>query len=210
MMTVSSLLANIKWLGHAGFLLGEKPCIYIDPYKLAFPDIGDLILITHNHPRHCDPDEVKWLRKGSTIIVVPQSCASQFHGDIRVVSPGDVLQVKGVSIEILPAYSKINPRHSKETGGVGYIITMPDYLRVYHTGDTSLIPEMIEGMADIVLIPIDKDSCMTVEQAAEAVNIMKPKIAIPMHWQPNKDGMAMAECFCSLCNSQVEILRISK
>ncbi len=144
---------TIKWTGTAGFFLDDKPSFYVDPYKLAFPTIGDAILLTHDHPLHCDPNEVKWLRKGSTIIVCPETCASKFIGDIRIAKPGDVLNIKGANIKVMPAYTP-SGKHEKQAGGVGYIITMSDGLRVYHTGDTSLIPEMAEGIADVVLVPI--------------------------------------------------------
>src|SRR4030066_306522 len=127
-MTNKGFLKNIRWVGHAGFLLNEKAGIYIDPYNLAFPDIGDMVLVTHDHPRHCVPDEIKWLRKGSTVIVVPKNCADKFEGDIRVVKAGDEITVKGVKIEVMPAYTHENPRHPKESGGGGDIITMSDGL----------------------------------------------------------------------------------
>jgi L-ascorbate metabolism protein UlaG (beta-lactamase superfamily) len=198
---------NIKWLGYAGFLLNEKAGIYIDPYKLGFPDIGDMVLVTHEHDHHCVPDEIKWLRKGSTVIVVPAQCADKFHGDIRVVKAGDEISVKGIKIEVMPAYTTGNPRHAKECGGVGYIITMSDGLRVYHAGDTGLIPEMKEGIADVVLIPIGGINTMDAAQAAAAVDVMKPKIAIPMHWATDKNGKAEAEKFQSLCKTEVVILK---
>jgi L-ascorbate metabolism protein UlaG (beta-lactamase superfamily) len=207
-MNNKQLLLNIKWLGHAGFLINEKAGIYIDPYKLGFPDIGDMVLVTHEHDRHCDPSEIKWLRKGSTVIVVPTQCAGKFQGDIRIVKAGDVITVKGINIEVMPAYTISNPRHAKESGGLGYIITMSDGLRVYHTGDTGLIPEMKEGIADVVLLPIGGENTMDAAQAAAAVDLMKPKVAVPMHWVPGKEGQAEAERFRSLCETEVEFLKL--
>jgi L-ascorbate metabolism protein UlaG (beta-lactamase superfamily) len=207
-MTNKGLLMNIRWLGHAGFLLKEKAGIYIDPYNLGFPDIGDMVLVTHNHPRHCVPDEIKWLRKGSTVIVVPEQCADKFEGDVRIVKAGDEISVKGVKIEVIPSYTTENQRHPRENGGVGFIITLSDGIRVYHTGDTSIIPEMKEGIADVVLIPIGGETGMDATQAATAVNIMKPKIAVPMHWTPDKAGKAEAEIFRSLCEYEVEVLKL--
>jgi len=207
-MSNKILLNKIKWLGHAGFLLDEREGIYIDPYNLGFPNIGDMVLVTHNHPRHCNPDEIKWLRKGSTVIVVPENCADKFQGDIRAVKPGDSISVKGIKIEVTPAYTPNNPRHLIENKGVGYIITLSDGTRVYHTGDTGLIPEMKEGIADVVLIPIGGENTMDAAQAAAAVDVMKPKIAVPMHWAPDKAGKAEAERFCSLCTTETAILKI--
>lgn len=207
-MSNKSLLNKIKWLGHAGFLLDEREGVYIDPFNLGFPNIGDMVLVTHNHPRHCAPDEIKWLRKGSTVIVVPENCADKFQGDIRAVKPGDSITIKGIKIEVVPAYTPNNPRHSIENKGVGYIVTLSDGTRVYHAGDTGLIPEMKEGIADVVLIPIGGENTMDAAQAAAAVDVMKPKIAVPMHWAPDKAGKAEAERFCSLCAAETAILKI--
>lgn len=203
------LSSNVKWLGMAGFFLDDKPSVYIDPYQMAFPSIGDMVLVTHDHPEHCDPNEIKWLRKGSTVIVCPESCAGKFIGDIRVVKPGDIINVKGAKIEVMPAFTT-NSRHPAEAGGVGYIITMSDGTRVYHLGDTGLTPAMKEGIADVLLVPISGANTMNAEQAAEVVNLIKPRVAVPMHWPANKEGKTEAEKFVSLCQVNSEIVKITR
>ena len=200
---------NIKWLGMAGFFLDDKPSVYIDPYQIPFPVIGDMVLITHNHPEHCDPNEVKWLRKGSTVIVCPESCAGKFVGDIRVVKPGDTITVKDAKIEVMPAFTN-NSRHPIEDGGVGYIITMSDGTRVYHLGDTGLTPAMKEGMADVLLVPISGENTMNAVQAAEVVKLIKPKAAMPMHWPAGNAGRAEAERFVAFCGVPAEIVKITR
>jgi L-ascorbate metabolism protein UlaG (beta-lactamase superfamily) len=202
---MAKISKKIRWLGYAGFLISEKPSIYIDPYKLAFPDIGELILVTNNHECHCSPDEIKWLRKGSTVIVTPENCANLFEGDIRGVIPGDKLNIKGAEIEVIPAYINDNPNHPKENGGVGYVITMKDGTRIYHTGDTEIIPEMYEGMADILLVPVHKD-IMNAEQAAAVVNLIKPQFTIPMHWDKKvKTEVDEVNKFVELCESKIVV-----
>jgi len=200
------LIKNIRWLGHEGFLINEKPITYINPYKLGFPDIGDLVLITNDQDNHCSPDDIKWIRKGSTIIIGPSECAAKFQGDVRSVKPGDTISAKGASIAILPAFKK-GKDNKKEYQGVGFNITFSNGLRVYHTGDTALIPEMQSGMTDILLIPIREDLISLTSEAAEIVNKIKPKIAIPMNWDGKKESISEVEGFVSLCNVNVEILK---
>lgn len=206
-MSNNHLLSKVQWLGHAGFLITDKAAIYIDPFKLGFPDVGDMVLVTHDHPRHCDPDEIKWLRKGSTVIVVPAHCVAKFTGDIRGVKAGDKISVKGVNIEVLPAYTPSNQRHSAKNGGVGYIVTLEDGTRIYHTGDCGLIPEMKTGMADVLLLPVSGENTMDAVQAAAVVNLIKPKVAVPMHWMPGKQGREEAEKLRSLTDIAVELLK---
>lgn len=201
-------LQDVHWLGHAGFWITGRRVIFIDPYQVKFPpDVGDVILITNSHPDHCSPDDVKWLRKGETVIVVPQSCSDKFKGDIRVVKPGDVLKIKGITIEVVPAYSMKKPPQPGEVEGVGYVITTVEGMRIYHAGDTGLIPEMENVRADIALLPVGGGDAMDAVEAAQAANKIKPGVAVPMHWGTVVGTRQDAEKFRDLCEVQVEILK---
>ena len=57
-----------------------------------------------------------------------------------------------------------------------------DGVRIYHAGDTDLIPEMDSIKADIALLPVSGTYVMTAEEAVEAAKIIKPQIVIPMHY----------------------------
>ncbi|HSF28806.1 MAG TPA: MBL fold metallo-hydrolase, partial [Nitrosopumilaceae archaeon] len=81
---------------------------------------------------------------------------------------------------------KINPDtkkpfHPKEDKKVGFIITIQG-TSIYHTGDSDLIPEMTDLKPDILLIPVSGTYVMTAHEAADAIEKIKPKIAIPMHY----------------------------
>jgi L-ascorbate metabolism protein UlaG (beta-lactamase superfamily) len=202
-------IKNVKWLGHAGFLLSGKRLIYIDPVNLKFPDVGDIILVTHAHSGHCSPEEIKWLRKGSTVIVAPKSCASSFQGDVRIIQPGDTIIVKEIKIEVVPAYNLTKKDHPKEAGGVGYILSPIDGMRIYHAGDTDWIPDLYDVICDIALLPVGGGSTMDAIEAARAANTLKPKVAIPMHWGDGMGTRADAETFKELCEVEVEIMKPS-
>lgn len=205
--SISSMLKNIHWLGHAGFMITGRRVIHIDPYQLRFPEVGDIILITHDHSDHCSPDDVKWLRKGATVIVAPEACAAKFKGDVRMVKPGDTLTIKGVTIEVVPAYNLDKQFHPKKAGGVGYIITTVEGTRIYHAGDTDLIPEMDQVKADVALLPVGGTYTMDAVEAAQAANKIKPKVAIPMHWGNIVGSRQDAEKFRDLCEVEVKILK---
>jgi L-ascorbate metabolism protein UlaG (beta-lactamase superfamily) len=206
-VTLRSIVQSIRWLGHAGFMIRGKRIIYIDPYQLEFPDVGDMILITHDDPEHCSPEDVKWLRKGATVIVAPEACVSKFKGDVRAVTPGDTLTISGVTVEVVPAYNPDKEFHSKEAGGVGYIVTTVEGLRIYHAGDTGLIPEMEEVQADVALLPVGGTQTMDAVEAAKAANWIKPRLAIPMHWGSLVGSREDAEEFRDLCQVEVRILK---
>jgi L-ascorbate metabolism protein UlaG (beta-lactamase superfamily) len=180
-------IAYIHWLGHDSFRIEAPGCvIYIDPWKIHDGPAADLILITHEHHDHCSPEDVAKLQRDDTIIVTIKAAAARLKGDVRVVTPGSELVAKGIPIETVPAYN-INkfrspgvPFHPRQAGHVGFIITVEGQ-RIYHTGDTDLIPEMASLDVDIALLPVSGTYVMTVEEAAKAAATIQPKVAIPMH-----------------------------
>jgi L-ascorbate metabolism protein UlaG (beta-lactamase superfamily) len=107
---------------------------------------------------------------------------------VKIVRAGDKVNVQGIAIEAVAAYNtnKINPDtrkpfHPKEDNKIGFVVTIND-VRIYHAGDTDAIQEMKNIQTDIALLPVSGTYVMTAEEAAEAVKMIKPKIAIPMHF----------------------------
>ena len=185
---INPFLNKIHWLGHASFRIdGETATIYLDPWQLSGDQPqADLILITHDHHDHCSPEDVAKIQGTGTVIVTVAESVKKLKGDIRVVKPGDLLTVKGVDIQAVPAYNLTKFRspgvtfHPKEMGFVGFIVTV-DGQRIYHAGDTDIIPEMSDYQADIALLPVSGTYVMTAEEAAEAAGIIKPGVMVPMH-----------------------------
>ncbi len=206
------MIENIHWLGHDAFRIENDKTIYIDPYELkGKPPKADLILITHDHFDHCSPDDVAKVAKEDTVIVTIAAAAQKLKGDVRVVKPGDSLTVLGIPIETVPAYN-VNkfrspgvPFHPKESEHVGFILTVGG-LRIYHAGDTDVIPEMDDIEADIALLPVGGTYTMTADEAAEAANRIRPKVAIPMHHSAIVGSVKDAQRFADLCQMEVVIL----
>ncbi len=82
---------------------------------------------------------------------------------------------------MIPAYNIGKSFHPKDKGFVGYIITVEGQ-RIYHAGDTDLIPEMSEVECDIALLPVSGTYVMTAKEAADAVSHIKTGLAVPMHY----------------------------
>lgn len=73
---------------------------------------------------------------------------------------------------------------------VGYILTI-DGKKIYHAGDTDLIPEMKKiGEIDVAMLPIGGSFTMDVDEAVDAALAIKPHIVIPMHFK--KKGIPQA------------------
>lgn len=198
------MMENITWLGHASFKIRDDKVVYIDPWKLGRAEPADIILVTHSHYDHCSPQDVAKLQKEGTVIVTVADCAGEFRGDVRIVKSGDSLKIDEVTIEAVPAYNTDKPNHPKAAGWVGFIIEMGGS-RIYHAGDTDLIPEMDKIKADIALLPVAGPT-MTAEEAAQAAERINPQVAIPMHYGDILGFRADAERFKRLCSCEARIL----
>lgn len=199
---------NIFWLGHDSFRLTGEKIVYVDPWKLAADTPkADLVLVTHEHRDHFSPEDIAKIATPATSIVAPQSVAAQSKLRITMVKPGDRVTVNGLALEIVPAYNLNKKFHPKEAGHVGYIVTL-NGKRIYHAGDTDLIPEMTQIKCDIALLPVSGKYVMTAREAAEAAHTLNPALAIPMHWG-DADVVGTrtdAEEFKRLAHVPVEIL----
>ncbi|HEX7594588.1 MAG TPA: MBL fold metallo-hydrolase [Anaerolineae bacterium] len=203
---------NIFWLGHDSFRLKGEKVVYIDPWKLAAgAEKADVILVTHDHHDHFSPDDIAKLSRADTVVVAPAAVAAKLGGKTVIAQAGDRLSAAGVAIEVVPAYNPNKKFHPKSAGYVGYIVTL-NGKRIYHAGDTDLIPEMTQIKTDIALLPVSGTYVMTPVEAAEAANTIKPALAIPMHYgDADVVGTRQdAEEFKRLANVPVEILEKSK
>lgn len=210
----------IYWLGHSAFKLKDGLTVYIDPFQLRRKgERADLLLITHEHFDHFSLDDIRKVSDEDTVVVVPEECMGRLSGidfkEVRYVAPGDIIRVRGVEVVAVPAYNVNKFRspgvvfHPKEDKKVGYIITLKG-VRVYHMGDTDFVPEMKGLKVDVVLVPVSGTYVMTPEEAAEAVNEIKPEVAIPMHYASIVGSRRDAEKFAKLAGCRVEILERSE
>ncbi len=217
-MNAQELVKHIHWLGHDSFRIeAEGLVIYIDPYRLPVgdPPKADLILITHHHGDHCSPEDVARIQASETVIVTVADAASKLTGEVIKVKPNETIQVKGITVQAVPAYntnkfrSPGNLFHPPHMNLVGFVVTL-EGLRVYHAGDSDHIPEMAQTHADIALLPVSGIYVMTAEEAAQAATDIRPQIAIPMHVGADIGSPDMAETFKSLCSTPVVVLPLER
>ena len=214
---------DIRWLGHASFVIEKEQKIFIDPFQIrSIEKDTDLILITHDHFDHCSIDDIKKLTNRHAVIIASKMCRAKldnFKSEVsRIIyfSPGEKIKINNASIEAVPAYNTNKFRspgvvyHPKEMNYVGYIIEI-DKVRVYHAGDTDFITEMSSlGNIDIALLPIGGTYTMNVEEAVEAVKVIKPKYAIPMHYGSIVGSEKDAEMFAQLASSYTNVIIMKK
>lgn len=190
----------IKYLGHAAFELrlkgldGKVKTILIDPWltnPLSPIDPGkyvaevgkvDYIIVTHDHGDHLGEAVFIAQKTGATVVTIYDLAVELEKKGLHVVGAniGGRIKVNDLFIVLTPAI------HSSEHGSpVGVVVGGQD-VKVYHAGDTGLFSEMqfIHELynPDIALLPIGGHFTMGIEEAVKAIELLKPKMAIPMHY----------------------------
>ena len=208
---------KISWLGHDSFRIKNGKTIFIDPFKIRpTSEKADILLITHEHYDHLSMDDIKKVvNENTTIVTIPavkKELSSLKVKEVRAVRPGDKLKLGDISIDVVPAYNLNKFResgkvfHPKEDGKAGYIIEIKG-VRVYHAGDTDAIPEMKGLKPDVALLPVSGTYVMTADEAAQAVKMVEPKLAIPMHYGVIVGTEQDAQKFKQLATVEVQILK---
>ncbi len=179
--------------------------IYFDPYQIEKGPIADLILITHDHFDHCSPEDVAKIQGPKTIIVTEKDSKEKLTGDVRILRPGETLNVDGTLISTVPSYNTDKDFHPRKNGWLGFLVEISG-LTVYHAGDTDFIPEMRQLNADIALLPVSGTYVMTADQAVKAALAIRPRLAIPMHFGAIVGGSQDALFFKDALEGQVDVL----
>ena len=211
------LIESVTWLGHSGFLVrAGRANVYIDPYRVPeSAPAADVILVTHDHYDHFSPQDVERLTTDATWLIAPPTVAERVAGQVVSIAPGQIVEpesVRGIDVRAVAAYntSKRNndgePFHPRAAGGVGFDLRIRGE-RLYHAGDTDVIPEMdeVHGV-EVALLPVSGVYVMTAGEAAEAARRIAPKVAVPMHWGEHMGTRADANEFARKAPVDVRIL----
>lgn len=214
---------EISWLGHAGFLIENSKVIYIDPYNISegLPE-ADIIFITHSHYDHCSIEDLNKIVRDGTRVVLPVDCQSKvvrFDKEFKlsVASVGQEIELcENIRVFAVPAYNVDKHFHPQEEEWVGYLLKIDNVL-IYHAGDTDKIPEMqrLTGhnharVNFVALLPVGGRFTMNAEEAAEVATMIKPNVAVPMHYGDVIGSDDDAREFAELCEEngiKVEILK---
>lgn len=182
---------EISFVGHGTLMFSfDGKVIHVDPWSqltdYSKMPKADIILITHDHLDHLDPEAVEAIRTDKSVVVLTEKCEGRIAGGI-VMKNGDVEAVAGLKIEAVPAYNIVNmrsegnPFHPKGEGN-GYVIAFGGK-KVYVAGDTENTPEMKElKNIDVAFLPMNLPYTMTPEMVADAAKAFRPGILYPYHY----------------------------
>ena len=204
------MIEKVHWLGQSAFRINSEKIIYFDPWRIKGGEKADVILITHAHTDHYSPQDIKKIAKPGTVLVGPKKVSAVQGCELKTMAPGEKISISGIEIESVPSYNINKFFHPRKDDNTGFIVTVEN-TRIYHAGDTDFIPEMRDIKADICLLPIGGTFTMNAEEAAEAADMIRAKITVPMHWGNIVGTLKDAEKFKSLVKScEVRILDIEE
>lgn len=183
--------------------------IYIDPVVIDDTAKADIIFITHAHTDHFHKPDIDKIVSEKTLIIGPKPVTKKLKGyNIKTITPGDTFGLEEVKCKVVEAYNlkkspfSITP-HKKSNKFTGYILSL-DSIRIYHGGDTDFIPEMsnFTGIT-VAIVPIGTgNTAMNPEDAAKAINLIQPQIAIPIHYDL---GEGNEETFKKLVTENIQV-----
>lgn len=208
---------GIEWLGHGSFLFtsckGKK--ILLDPWISTNPKcpgkyrkkkgfgVVDLILFTHGHVDHFMlPDAKELVADYQAKIVAPWELSFFIKAEIpgancqtfTLANKGATADFDGIRITMTEAFHSAGAQLTGFEGvnrfvgeAVGYIMEFENGLKIYHSGDTSLMGDMKSIIGDfykpdIAILPIGGVFTMGPDEAAFACKLIRAKIAIPEHY----------------------------
>jgi len=198
---------KIKYLSHACFEISDGKRILIDPYftgnSLApkYEGEPDIILVTHEHFDHFDKSFIDRFPKAK--IVVTPACG---YPRAIVMRVGEKREIDGVNVEMIPA------SHYQSKYPTGYIVEF-EGKRIVHLGDCYLDGVKPIERIDVLLIPIGGTYTMNIDEALKALDILKPKLTIPMHYNTFPQVRADSERFKREAEKRgykVKVLRIGE
>lgn len=182
------MLENIEVLYHSSIKINKEKTIYIDPFKIDkdYND-ADIVFITHDHFDHYSEEDIDKVINENTTIIIPEELLTKIlrkginKNAIITVEPNEKYMVQGIKFETIPAYNTNKAFHPKENGWVGYIITLDD-IRYYIAGDTDITEENRKVKCDVAFVPVGGTYTMDFKEAAQLINEIQPKIAVPIHY----------------------------
>ncbi len=189
-------MVKVMWLGHAAFLIEGSKKVLVDPFISGNPSSpvkayelkADVIAVTHGHGDHVG-DAVEIAKASNCPVVCIHELSRILECETVGMNIGGTAVVNGVSFTMTPALHsadvEVDGKIVSAGCAVGFVIGM-DGVKIYHAGDTGVFYDMkLIGelySPDVALLPIGDWYTMGPREAAKAVELIRPKVVIPMHY----------------------------
>lgn len=196
--------------------INKEKIIYIDPFKINknYND-ADIIFITHDHYDHYSEEDIDKVINENTTIIIPDELLTKLlrkginKNAIITVEPNKNYMVQGIKFETISAYNTNKTFHPKENGWVGYIIEIKG-VRYYIAGDTDITEENRRVKCDVAFVPVGGTYTTDFKEAAQLINEIQPKIAVPIHYGSVVGTKQDATDFIKLLNPSIKGIILMK
>lgn len=213
------MLDNIEVIAQSAIRIKNKDnkVIYFDPFKLEekYKNDADFIFITHSHFDHFSPEDILKIKKEETRIITPEDLREELEkigfdeSKVLLVKPNNEYNIEKIEFITIPAYNINKNYHKKEFNWVGYIVNI-DGEKIYVAGDTDNTEEARNVKCDIACVPIGGTYTMTYEEAADLINTIRPKLAIPTHYKTIVGSVQDAQKFKEKIAENIEVIILMK
>ena len=216
---------KLTWLGHAAFKIENAgKIIYVDPFLTGNPmaavkvediDKADYIFVTHGHGDHIG-DTVK-ISKNTGALVVANAELSEWFSEEGAKSiqtiyfgGGSTFDFGHVKMVYALHGATISGGKGPINGGVaaGFVFNVGG-VKIYHAGDTGLTKEMellADEKIDTAILPVGGHYTMDVKDTLRAIELIKPKKVIPIHYNTFPQIKADPEQLVGLAGAKAEIV----
>jgi len=191
------MVLQIRWHGHSCFEITNDATIVTDPHdgkSIGIPApsvLADIILVSHDHYDH---NSVKSVQKETSTVVTSEKKRT----------------IATIPIEGVPSFHD-ESRGQKRGKNIIFHFTMDD-IRFCHLGDLGhlLDQQTVEsiGPIDILFIPIGGTFTLDAQQAWEVINILQPKIVVPMHYKIGGLSLPIASIDPFLEQNKYRVLKV--
>jgi L-ascorbate metabolism protein UlaG (beta-lactamase superfamily) len=168
---------QIKWLGHASFLITSKDNIKIitDPYTVdtgikygPINESADIVTVSHSHGDHSNTGIIK--------------------GKPRILKEPGSNAVKGIEVKTVSTFH--DDAKGEQRGSNLIFCFKMDGLDLCHLGDLGhklSVSQLSQiGPVDVLFIPVGGFFTIDAKGATEIVEAVKPKLIFPMHYKNSK------------------------
>jgi L-ascorbate metabolism protein UlaG (beta-lactamase superfamily) len=155
----------------------------------------DAVLLSHLHHDHTDLPSIRRLgSRTTTVVPVGAEALLRRHarGQVVGLAVGSPAPIRALSIRATEARHDGTRHRGHAAEAVGYLVS--GSRTVYFAGDTEVFSGMADiadatpGGIDVALLPVSGwgltlgSGHMDAAAAAQAVRLLRPRIAVPIHW----------------------------
>lgn len=160
--------------------------IYVDPFKIENGNNdAEYIFLTHSHYDHYSLEDIEKVVNGNTVFVctqdVEEDLKKHYSNKVVCVELNQEYDLGDISFSTFKSYNIGKKFHPSGNGWVGYVINVGG-MKYAILGDSDVTDEVKAIKCDVLFVPIGGTYTMNAKEASELVNIIKPKLVIPVHY----------------------------